>query len=134
MAVVKRPSAKPRSLRILHADDDQDILYLLDSFLQRHEYIVATASDGEEALQKLLTAAPPFDVLLTDTHMPLRNGQQLIAAAKESGFQGVCIVFSASLTNDDIAAFRALGVTDIVIKPNLAALAAILRAHALSPP
>jgi len=58
--------------RILVADDDPDLLSLLEMVLLREGYEVILAADGKDALQKAL--AEQFDVILLDVMMPYIDG------------------------------------------------------------
>ena len=55
-------------------------------------YQVSTAASGEEALA--LSAAQPFDLVVTDFRMPQMDGVQLIALLREKGFAKPVILLS----------------------------------------
>ena len=59
--------------RILVVDDEPDVAGVLVDLLQAEGYEVDTALNGAEALKKL--EQRPFDVVLTDTKMPVLDGQ-----------------------------------------------------------
>jgi PleD family two-component response regulator len=65
--------AMPRA-RILVVDDDEFAVKVYRRILGEHELVIAR--DGEEAL-RLVRAAPRFDVILCDFHMPKIDGVQL---------------------------------------------------------
>jgi DNA-binding NtrC family response regulator len=52
---------------------------LVQRALQRAGYRVATARDGEEALEILESCEIPIDLVLTDVVMPRMNGRELAA-------------------------------------------------------
>src|SRR5580698_10453912 len=60
------------SQKILVVDDDEDIVYMLKSTLQKNGYEVITAADGEQALGLIKTNIP--DLMITDLTMPVMNG------------------------------------------------------------
>jgi DNA-binding NtrC family response regulator len=64
--------------RILVVDDEKGSAFLLGENLTElgPEYVVETASSGEEALEKIHAA--PFDLVITDFRMPGIDGLQLI--------------------------------------------------------
>jgi CheY-like chemotaxis protein len=62
--------------RILVVDDDPDILQLNADLLERSGYEVATAADGDAALEALDSDC--YDLLLTDHSMPKITGLELI--------------------------------------------------------
>ncbi len=63
-------SKKPK--KILVADDDTDIVYIIKSTLEKNGYEVITASDGSQALKLIKTNVP--DLMIVDLTMPVMNG------------------------------------------------------------
>ncbi len=63
------------SKRILIADDDEKIAYLVQVRLESKGYSVITAKDGEEALEKVQSSKP--DLLILDVRMPKLDGDQV---------------------------------------------------------
>jgi CheY-like chemotaxis protein len=66
---------EPSSRRILVVDDDDQIRDLLATALGADGHIVDGARDGGEALT--LLAQHPYDLVLSDLHMPHVNGPSL---------------------------------------------------------
>ncbi len=64
------------SKKILIADDEQDVVMILQSALKREGFEVITAADGQEAKEKIIGEAP--DVVLLDLMMPRLNGWQVL--------------------------------------------------------
>jgi CheY-like chemotaxis protein len=64
--------------RILVVDDNVDSRSTLAGLLELEGYEVGVADDGDEALK--VQAIFPFDVLLTDIFMPVRDGVETIRA------------------------------------------------------
>jgi DNA-binding NtrC family response regulator len=69
--------------RILVVDDDQVIRDLIISFLTFSGYEAQGAQNGQEGLDMALQNQP--DLIITDIHMPLMNGFQLLKAVKKIG-------------------------------------------------
>lgn len=67
---------------ILLVDDSPTILNLLRLTLRQAGYIVATASDGQEALEML--KATQVDLVITDVNMPRMDGLTLISHLREN--------------------------------------------------
>lgn len=61
-----------RELHALVVDDDVAIRLLVTRILERRNFIVETARDGAEAIQKL--ASGPYAVILLDLMMPRVDG------------------------------------------------------------
>ena len=62
--------------KIILIDDDENILRIFTSLLQRKGYIVDTAETGKEALKKIDTGQ--YDVALIDVILPDVNGLDLL--------------------------------------------------------
>jgi CheY-like chemotaxis protein len=70
-----------RPLHVLVVDDDPLLRDIEAEYLSSDGHTVETASNGNEALQKLRWRQ--FDLLMTDRAMPQMNGDQLAAAVKQ---------------------------------------------------
>jgi len=68
---------------ILLVDDETAITDNLAPFLIRSGYAVETASNGEEALQKVDTHNP--DLLILDVLMPLLDGREVLRRLRQAG-------------------------------------------------
>jgi DNA-binding response OmpR family regulator len=102
---------------VLVADDDDDILALVEFRLQRSGYEVITAHDGVQALQ-LADARSP-DVFVLDVSMPGLSGLEVTRHLREGGpFERVPIILLTAAANErDIAAGLEEGADAYVTKP-----------------
>ena len=66
--------------KILIADDEPGITDVLASVLERNNFDVTKAYDGEECLQKARDSS--FDLVLLDVHMPKLDGYEVIKQLK----------------------------------------------------
>ncbi|MDN4059006.1 response regulator [Massilia sp. YIM B02769] len=66
--------------RILLAEDDPAVSYILARYLDKAGFAVRAAPDGRAALA--LFDAEPADLLVTDFRMPGMNGEELILALR----------------------------------------------------
>jgi CheY-like chemotaxis protein len=78
---------------------------------------VTTAADGEEALAKIAASPRPFDVILTDHQMPRVSGLELVRQLRAQNFAGKIAVLSAHLTEQNVSAYKELGVDLLLSKP-----------------
>jgi len=62
--------------RILLVEDEPNMARTLAKILERKGYDVATAVNGQEALEELATTG--FQVVITDLNMPVMDGMQLL--------------------------------------------------------
>jgi DNA-binding response OmpR family regulator len=68
-----------RPLRILVVDDEAPIRALLARALRERGYEVVALNDGLAGLEAVLTAAEPYDLVVTNNCMPRMEGDELIA-------------------------------------------------------
>lgn len=109
--------AHRHSLRIICADDNEELVELVGDMLRFYGYRVECVYDGKQALSVIKDGPGKFDLLITDMQMPGLDGAGLIVKAREAGFHGKVIVFSGALSLEWRQRFGALGVEAIVDKP-----------------
>lgn len=97
------PGARP--LRVLIADDDEDLREHLASLLAQRGYQTFEAADGEEVLEWLTVGrdlgliAP--DVIVLDVRMPGRTGVNLLTELRRAGWH-LPIVLMTALVDDEV--------------------------------
>jgi DNA-binding response OmpR family regulator len=101
--------------RVLVADDNPDILFLLRTNLDAAGFETITATDGELALRAIEEQRP--DVLLLDLMMPVLDGWGVLERLEEQGSDLPVIVVSASDSAANIQRATELGATGYVTKP-----------------
>lgn len=67
--------------RLLLVDDDAVLLETLQELLAGEGFQVTSATSGEAAEHLLLTARPPFELVLTDLVMPGKSGMEVLQTA-----------------------------------------------------
>ena len=70
-----------RPHKLVVADDDPEVLALMEQALTLHGYEVWTAADGQEALDRAQEIVP--DLILLDVAMPLVDGYQVVRRLKK---------------------------------------------------
>jgi DNA-binding response OmpR family regulator len=103
--------------RILVADDDADIRELVLFKLESAGFDVATASDGQEALDAAV--ADPPDLLVLDLMMPRLTGLEVCAALRGTPATArlPIILLTAKAQDADITRGLATGADDYMVKP-----------------
>ncbi len=103
--------------RVMAVDDDPVIRSLLEVNLEMEGHEVVTATDGQDALNKVRSDPP--DLILLDVMMPGLNGWQVAEQLKASPTtKDIPIVFlSARLKEADVRKGAELGVNSYVTKP-----------------
>ncbi len=103
--------------KVLVVDDDESFRDLMASHLKRHGYAVESASGGAEALN-LFRERGPFSVLVTDLSMPVMDGLELMAHARQlDPWLEVVIITAAGTMESAISALHQDGAYDFLIKP-----------------
>jgi CheY-like chemotaxis protein len=102
---------------ILVVDDDQWIVRMVTTVLEKRGYEIRTAADGEEGFR--IAVQQPPDLIVTDVMMPRMDGWTLVKALRSKPeFALVPVVFLTALSSDEdrIKGFR-LGADDYLPKP-----------------
>ena len=103
--------------KILIADDEPDILEIIQYNLVKEGYDVMTAQDGDDALAKAKMSKP--DLIILDIMMPKKSGIEVCEILRaEPEFKEVLIIFLTAL-NDETSHIKGLetGADDYVNKP-----------------
>lgn len=101
--------------KILLIEDDVPFCKMLDSFLSRKGYEVASAFSAQEAQAKI--KQQDFDLVITDLRLPDYDGIQLMAEIKESHPQiPVILMTGYSDVNTAVKAIKN-GASDYISKP-----------------
>ena len=102
---------------VLVADDDRDILQLVSFRLERADYEVVQANDGEEALRLVKELRPDLAVL--DLMMPKLNGYEVIREIRRNEETKAIpvILLTARVQEADVARGFEAGADDYLKKP-----------------
>ncbi|TKB88796.1 MAG: response regulator [Nitrospira sp.] len=85
--------------RIVVADDDRMFRKVAETTLRRQGYDVATASDGEEALQLIRSERP--DMIVLDLIMPKLQGFDVLQTLKQDALtSAIPVIVLSSLTQE----------------------------------
>jgi DNA-binding response OmpR family regulator len=101
--------------RILVVDDEPDLLGFVRSALEAAGYQVLTAADGAEGLRLALTAKP--DLVVLDLHLPVLDGQAVLAALTAHDPTVRILVLSATEDKQVRVACLEHGAVDFLAKP-----------------
>jgi DNA-binding response OmpR family regulator len=103
---------------ILVVDDDELILKIASSILQKAGYVVTLAKDGHAALEAIEQEF--FDMVITDANMPNGvSGFSLVSTIRKNNrLSGVPIMFlTGRKDKSDVARALEAGADDYVVKP-----------------
>lgn len=106
-----------KDVRILLVDDEPDIIEIIGYNIQKENYSVETASNGEEALIKVKEFQP--HLVLLDVMMPIMDGMETCKRIRAvDAYKDILIVFFTARGEDysQVAGFDA-GADDYITKP-----------------
>lgn len=83
---------------VLLVEDDPDVASASRAILEHLGYLVIMASDGRKGLDLIITMQP--DIVITDVMMPVMSGLEMVERAREIGYEGPIVVYSAALEHD----------------------------------
>lgn len=116
-------------VKILIADDDQNIRELLRLYIEKKGYTALEAKDGEEAVALFLSETP--DLVLLDVMMPKLDGWQVCRRIRAESSCPVIMITAKGEVFDKVLGLE-LGADDYIAKPFdakevMARIAAVLR-------
>ena len=103
--------------KILLADDSPSIRSLVSEILTDAGFVVITAEDGQDALEKIYKQSP--DLLILDYEMPYKNGFEVVEDVRSHpGYLHTPIIIFTAVTDKDTK-LQGLGldIDDYLIKP-----------------
>ena len=102
---------------MLVADDDADILHVIELNFRLEGFEVVTAQDGPDALAKAVTVQP--DLVVLDVLMPGIDGYTICARIRADASLAAVpvLIVSANYASADREAARRAGADDFLVKP-----------------
>lgn len=105
--------SKPNN--ILAVDDEPSMLRLLEISLKQAGYQPVLASNGYEALELLRKGG--IDLVISDLHMPIKDGLQLLAAMQQENLEVPAIIVTAQGEISTAVEAMKLGASDYILRP-----------------
>lgn len=102
-------------MRILIVDDEQTLLDQLKKALESQRYMVDTALDGEQALDKLFEM--PVDLIILDIMLPGMGGLEVLSAIRNGGDVTPVLMLTAKGDINDKIKGLDRGADDYLAKP-----------------
>ena len=102
-------------LKILIAEDDQELRQLFAHVLRKNGYQVEGVSNGQEALDALDNTY--FDLIISDVMMPQMDGYTLVSQLREAGINTPVLMVTAKDAFDDMRQGFLSGTDDYMVKP-----------------
>lgn len=101
--------------KVLIADDSVSTLTLLATVLKKKNVNVATAENGEEAIQKFKEFAP--DIVFMDNMMPKMNGLDALREIKKLNPSCIGVMLTALSSDEDVQDATEAGAEEYLQKP-----------------
>lgn len=102
-------------MKILIVEDEVDILNSVREFLEREQYLVETAQNYDEALDKVLLYR--YDCILLDVMLPGGSGLDILRKMSDRGVKQPVLILSAKSSVEDKVAGLEIGADDYLAKP-----------------
>ena len=102
------------NVRLLVVDDEDRIRRLLKMYLEREEYTIDEAANGEDALEMAL--AHDYDLILLDLMMPGKDGIEVCKELREKKATPVIMLTAKGEEVNRVQGFEA-GTDDYIVKP-----------------
>jgi DNA-binding response OmpR family regulator len=102
-------------LRVLVADDEEDIREIIQDRLEACGFNVVTATTGAEALRKISTEK--FDGVFLDVKMPEMSGIEVLEEVRKGDTKLPIIIITSSTSRDAAIGSLAKGANEFVLKP-----------------
>lgn len=100
--------------KIMVADDDKNICELLRLYLEKEQYNVVIANDGNQAVSKFNSEGPAL--ILLDVMMPGLDGWQVCREIRKKSNVPIIMITAKGETFDKVLGLE-LGADDYVVKP-----------------
>lgn len=104
-----------KTKNILAVDDEPSMLRLLEISLKQAGYQPVLASDGYQALELLRKGG--IDLVISDLHMPIKDGLQLLAAMQQEHLDVPAIIVTAQGEISTAVEAMKLGASDYILRP-----------------
>ena len=117
-AAIAKGKVAMTALRILLADDHQEMLQALVGILEDEFQIVGTAGNGMRALELAASLTP--DIVVLDISMPEVNGIEAARRLREEGSWAKVVFLTAHNDPDLVEAAMSAGALGYVLKSYLA--------------
>jgi two-component system, NtrC family, response regulator AtoC len=102
-------------VKILVADDEKNMRWILEKSLKSDGFQVVTAEDGEEAFNMFLDETP--DMVIVDYKMPKLDGMEVLKRIKKINNNIPVVMITAHGNTDAAVEAMKLGAVDYISKP-----------------
>ena len=115
MRDLKNKNNKKNNKKLLVIDDEEHMRHMLSVLLQRENFQVSLASNGQQGLESI--RRNQFDIVLCDIKMPEMDGLEFLSALKDVNNNVPVVMMSAFGTVDLAVQAMKKGADDFITKP-----------------
>jgi two-component system response regulator AtoC len=101
--------------KILVVDDEETIRSVLVTILEKEGFVCRSAASGEDALE--IFDADPFDMVITDIHMPGKSGVDVMRHVKAAAADTIVLLITAHGSLETAIEAVREGASDYLTKP-----------------
>jgi CheY-like chemotaxis protein len=112
------PSIGGQGECILYIDDEEPLVYLATRFLERLGFRVEGYSSALDAVTAFRADPQRYDLVITDYNMPGMSGMDVARQVLQVRPDAPIVLASGYLRPTEIDQARALGIREVVFKPN----------------
>lgn len=110
--------ANGKSYRVMVVEDNEFQRKLIVQILESEGYeVVATATNGSEAIQKFNKIEGGVDLLTTDLDMPILDGYALLYELNQKPNKPLVVFISEDTTKGVMTDLITMGIGDFILKP-----------------
>jgi len=102
-------------MKILAVDDEPIVLQCCQRILEDQGHAVRLVGSADEAIAAM--KLDPFEVLLVDIKMPVRDGIDLVREIKEKWPKTSILVMTGYATSETVRRSRIVGADEFIAKP-----------------
>jgi|GEM_PF-2822716 len=113
--VIDETSIVTKFKHVLLVDDDFISLMAVSQMLKDLGFIVNTADNGEEAIERAISTPPDF--ILMDIHMPVMDGLEATKILRQKDFKNPIIGLTAAVTNSEVSEYLQHEMDEVIPKP-----------------
>ncbi|WP_062356217.1 response regulator [Bacillus kwashiorkori] len=103
-----------KDIKILVVDDEERIRRLLKMYLERENYLIDEAEDGDEALTKAIQN--DYDLILLDLMLPGKDGLEVCKDIREKKATPIIMLTAKGEESNRVQGFE-VGTDDYIVKP-----------------
>jgi PAS domain S-box-containing protein len=103
---------------VLYIDDEKALVFLAERQLTSLGYRVTSSTDPVKALELFRANPMDFDAVVTDISMPGMSGIELAKAVLEIRQDIPLVITSGYIRDEDVRAAAAIGILNLILKPN----------------